>query len=49
MPQPLYPQERTPVPNEEEVGWAPETVWMVFGEEKISGSCQDSNPRISSL
>jgi hypothetical protein len=27
-PRPLYPQERDPVPIEQEAGWAPEPVWM---------------------
>jgi hypothetical protein len=33
-PQPLYRRERTPVPFEEEAGWASAPVWT-SGEEKL--------------
>jgi len=32
----LYPQERTLVPFEYEVVWAPELLWTFFGEEETS-------------
>jgi hypothetical protein len=28
MPQPLYPQEKEPVPIVQEAGWVPGLVWM---------------------
>jgi hypothetical protein len=43
-----YYQERTLVPIEEEVGWSPELVWTVFGEEKISCLCRYLNSRLPS-
>jgi hypothetical protein len=42
MPRLLYPREKTAVPIEEEVGWAPELVWT-SGEEKIPFLLRDSN------
>jgi len=27
MPWPFYPQERTPVLTEQELGWAPQPIW----------------------
>jgi hypothetical protein len=34
-PQPLNPQERSPLPIEQEAGWAPELVWMIWRVENI--------------
>jgi hypothetical protein len=31
---PLYPREKSPTPMEQEVGWAPELVWMIWKREK---------------
>jgi hypothetical protein len=31
---PLYPQERTPFPTEEEAAWVPEAVWTLRKIEK---------------
>lgn len=35
MPWLLHPQEMAPVPNEQEIGWAPEPIWMVSEEQEI--------------
>jgi len=32
-----------PVSSGQDVGWAPETVWMWWWREKISAPCQKSN------
>jgi hypothetical protein len=37
----LYPGEKTPVPTEQEAGWAPEPVWTQRLEEKSSASVGD--------
>ena len=39
---PLYFWESTPVPLEQEAGWAPESVWMFW--KKVLCPCRDSNP-----
>jgi hypothetical protein len=37
MPRPRFsPWERTPIPNVQEAGWAPEPVWAQMIEEKLS-------------
>ena len=33
MPQPIYPQERTLLPNELEAGWDPQLIWMFKGKQ----------------
>jgi hypothetical protein len=45
----LYPGERTPVPIEQEAGWAPETVWTQRLEEKSSASVGDRTPVAQSV
>jgi hypothetical protein len=40
----LPPGERTPVPNVQEAGWAPEPVWTQRLEEKSSASAGDRTP-----
>jgi len=32
--QPLYPRERSMVPSEQETGWGPEPVYMIWRREK---------------
>ena len=36
MSRPLYPRERDPVPNVQEAGWDPETVWT--GAENLANT-----------
>jgi hypothetical protein len=45
----LYLHEMAPVPTEQEVGWNPESVWMISGEQEICCPSQDWNPGQSSL
>lgn len=45
-PQPLYLREITPVPTEQEAGWATAPVWTFWRRKNIY---QDSNTRLSSL
>jgi len=33
--QPLYPWERSMVPTENEIGWAPEPVYMIWRREFV--------------
>jgi len=33
MPRPPYPLDRTPLPIEQEAGWAPETILTIWGRE----------------
>jgi hypothetical protein len=40
----LYPGERTPVPIEQEAGWAPELVWTKRLEEKSFAPAGDRTP-----
>jgi len=40
---PLYPRAKTPVPTEKAAGLAPESVYIIFGEEKISSSGWGTN------
>jgi hypothetical protein len=49
MPQPLYPQERTPVPTEYEAGWAPEPVSMLWRGKKSPVPVGTQNPGLSIL
>ena len=49
MPWLLYPHEMAPVPNEQEIGWAPQPVQMVSEEQKICCPSEDWNPGQSSL
>ena len=42
-PRPLHPRGRTPVSDEQEVGWVPEPVWAF--QRKISCPYRGSNPR----
>ena len=44
MPWLLYPKEGTPVPLEQEVGWAPGAVWT-FGGEKHFFTTEGFEPR----
>jgi hypothetical protein len=33
-PRPLYPEETTPVPTEQEAGWTPKALWTFWKTEK---------------
>jgi len=48
MYQRLCPWKGTLVPIEQEVGWAPESVWTSWKREKISCTYMDSNRKLSS-
>jgi len=49
MPWLLYLQQMAPLPIEQDIGWAPESVWMVSEEQEICCPSQDWNPGQSSL
>ena len=40
----LYPQERTPVPTEQEADWAPEPIWTFCRTEKSLASIKIRTP-----
>jgi len=43
-PRPLYSRVRTTVPTENAAGWAPESIYTISGEEKISSPGRGMNP-----